>query len=150
MKAWVFLVAKLREAQFAAMPEHPVHPAICDEAADEIERNHARIEELKGHLTWLGWSSEGIERAKAEITRLQAELEECRAEAAALRNECADRFMAGYRSRDAELELLKRHQAVCQCGQFMIEHDGLIDHMAVENEQPCPAVVSDHRVTEEG
>ena len=32
------LVQRLRDERISAPPEHPVHPNLCDEAADEIER----------------------------------------------------------------------------------------------------------------
>ena len=32
------IVKRLRSYRVCAPPEHPVHPAICDEAADEIVR----------------------------------------------------------------------------------------------------------------
>ncbi len=32
------LAERLRAEKISAPPEHPVHPSICDEAADEIDR----------------------------------------------------------------------------------------------------------------
>ena len=45
--------------------------AECFRHKAEIERLRNRIEELKGHLTWIGWSEDGVIRAKAEIERLR-------------------------------------------------------------------------------
>ena len=50
---------------------------------DQIERLERendklgiRIGELTGHLDWIGWSSEGITKARAELDRLTRELDE--------------------------------------------------------------------------
>ena len=43
------------------------------EMCEEIERLTNRISELTGHLDWLSWSSDGVEKARAEIERLQTE-----------------------------------------------------------------------------
>jgi len=39
------LVHRLRECKVSAPPEHPVHPKICSEAADFLERTLASLKE---------------------------------------------------------------------------------------------------------
>jgi hypothetical protein len=53
-------------------PEERIHYALKKALQFFKERNAARnrIEELKGHLAWIGWSEDGVIRAKAEIERL--------------------------------------------------------------------------------
>lgn len=36
----------------------------------EIERLKARVVQLEGHLDWLGWSSDGIQRARNTMDRI--------------------------------------------------------------------------------
>ena len=38
------LVERLRQYRVSADPAHPVHPLICDEAADYIELLHRRLD----------------------------------------------------------------------------------------------------------
>ena len=45
-------------------------------SGQEIERLKARIGVLLGHLNWIGWSSEGVEKVKAEQAQLTAEVAE--------------------------------------------------------------------------
>ena len=42
------------------------------EVAEEIKRLQAQVTKLKGHLDWLGWGSDGVDKARAEIKRLRA------------------------------------------------------------------------------
>jgi hypothetical protein len=44
-----------------------------DDAIAEIDRLRDRVDQLTGHLDWIGWSSDGVEKAKAEIQRLRSE-----------------------------------------------------------------------------
>ena len=53
-------------------PEVP-WSVLMAKAAAEIERLQSRTQRLEGHLDWVGWDSEGVEKAKAEVERLQAE-----------------------------------------------------------------------------
>ena len=45
------------------------------EAEDEIERLQARVEQLKGHLDWVGWSSDGVAEGQAKIEQLREALD---------------------------------------------------------------------------
>lgn len=45
------LVVRLRKELVSAPPEHPVHPAVCDEAADALQGANAMI---AAHASWIG------------------------------------------------------------------------------------------------
>jgi hypothetical protein len=57
----------------AGKPEKQTDVADNTEMAmgSEVERLQARVEQLTGHLDWIGWSSDGIEKAKAETESLR-------------------------------------------------------------------------------
>ena len=38
----------------------------------EVERLQERVIKLTGHLDWVGWSSDGVAKARAEVERLQS------------------------------------------------------------------------------
>ena len=42
---------------------------------NEIERLQARVEQLKGHLDWVGWSSDGVAEGQAKIEQLREALD---------------------------------------------------------------------------
>jgi len=46
-----------------------------DALLEKIDRQAARIQELRNHLDWIGWSAEGVLRAKRQV----ADLERCAA-----------------------------------------------------------------------
>ena len=46
-----------------------------NQQAEMIEGLANRVNQLNGHLNWLGWDSDGVEKARAEIERLRADLQ---------------------------------------------------------------------------
>jgi chromosome segregation ATPase len=69
-----------------------------------LERSRNRVEDLKGHLTWIGWSEDGVIRAKAEIERLQIELKQARIDYDAAYRE----WSARDNRQSAEIERMER------------------------------------------
>jgi chromosome segregation ATPase len=51
------------------------HEAKIDRLAAEVKERDGRIEQLTGHLDWLGWSSDGIAAARQQLDELRKELD---------------------------------------------------------------------------
>jgi hypothetical protein len=47
-----------------------------DEARQQLAESRARIATLEGHLDWIGWSSDGVERCRQQLAEAQAAAKE--------------------------------------------------------------------------
>ena len=52
------IVERLRQTKISAPPEHPIHPSICTEAADEIERLEAERDAYKTELKAIAFAQQ--------------------------------------------------------------------------------------------
>lgn len=73
-------MTRLNAEAFPLKANPPSLPAPAEQGEGELERLKKRVEELTGHLDWIGWGSEGAIARREEAASLRAENEQLKKE----------------------------------------------------------------------